>query len=303
MLGLLGGTSAAFAVTEGLKLEQSPVTGTQIVRKAFSPTCDCESGDAAFSFRLRKPGPVTVAMVDSSGREVATVLRRQHARGRVHVRWGGSTDAHVLAPEGNYRAQIHLPDHRTIVLPNPMRLDITLPKIRVVSVTPKQLAISPDADGRRDVLRIRYRVDEPAHALLSVDGKRVLYSRGQAPAGQLQWNGTTPDGRRLPAGTYHLVVGAQDTAGNVRTEGPALTLHIRFLTLARHTIRAQPGTRFGVAAETDSRVVRWRLNGRSGLVHPPLVVVRAPRKPGRYRLYVVEHGHADSALLIVRKHG
>ncbi|MDX6514207.1 MAG: hypothetical protein QOE36_3711, partial [Gaiellaceae bacterium] len=303
VVGLLAGTSAAFAIAEGLKLQTSPITGTHLARKVFSPSCDCLSGQADFSFKVRKAGRVTVTMVDSSGREVATVFDRSVPRGRVHVTWGGSTSAHVIAPEGSYRPSIRLPDHSTVVLPNPIRIDITPPRIQVVKATPEQLVISPDADGRRDVLRVRYRVDEPAHALLGVNGERVLFTHTQRQQDQLVWNGVARGGERLPAGTYHLTLGATDTAGNVPASTRSLTVRIRFIELARHTIRVPVGMRFGVRADTDSSVVRWRLQGRTGLAHPPLLVLRAPRQPGRYRLYVLEHGHADSAVLIVRPRG
>ena len=66
VVGLLGGTAAAFAITEGLKLEKSPIYGTH-VDKLFSPTCNCLKDVAHVSFKLRK-GDTMTATVDHAGR-------------------------------------------------------------------------------------------------------------------------------------------------------------------------------------------------------------------------------------------
>ena len=71
VLALLASTATAFAVTERLKLEKSPITGTR-VDKIFSPVCECERNVAVVSFRLRKPERVTVDMLNSRGKSVAT---------------------------------------------------------------------------------------------------------------------------------------------------------------------------------------------------------------------------------------
>ena len=62
VLGLLGGTAAAFAVTEGLKLEPSPILSPRIA-KVFSPACDCPTRVAEIAFRLRKPDNIRVQIV------------------------------------------------------------------------------------------------------------------------------------------------------------------------------------------------------------------------------------------------
>jgi hypothetical protein len=48
---LLGATAVAFVVTEGLKLEPSPITKV-FVTKIFSPTCECSSDSAVIAFHL-----------------------------------------------------------------------------------------------------------------------------------------------------------------------------------------------------------------------------------------------------------
>jgi len=62
VLALLGGTAAAFAVTEGLKLEKSPILSTRVT-KEFSPTCGCPTRVATISFRLRKADRLRLQIV------------------------------------------------------------------------------------------------------------------------------------------------------------------------------------------------------------------------------------------------
>ena len=84
VLGLLGATAAAFAVTERLKLEKSPITGTR-VDKVFSPVCECARDIAVISFRLRRRSIITVDMLDSSGNPVRTLVRGTARAGREGV--------------------------------------------------------------------------------------------------------------------------------------------------------------------------------------------------------------------------
>ena len=64
VLALLGATAAAFAVTERLKLERSPVTGTRVDR-VFSPVCECARDVAVISIVLRRRETVTLDILES----------------------------------------------------------------------------------------------------------------------------------------------------------------------------------------------------------------------------------------------
>ena len=81
VVALLGATAAAFAVTEGLKLEPSPVRGTE-VDKVFSPICDCPTRVAHIRFRLTRRNRLQVAIV-SGGKVVRTLeADKLYGRGR-----------------------------------------------------------------------------------------------------------------------------------------------------------------------------------------------------------------------------
>ena len=65
LLGLLLASAAAFAITEHLKLIKSPIYGPLVTvggkpAKVFSPVCNCATGTAKISFKLRHRDSVTV---------------------------------------------------------------------------------------------------------------------------------------------------------------------------------------------------------------------------------------------------
>ena len=134
VVALLGGTAAAFAVTQGLKTRPSPITAPR-VQKVFSPQCDCVTRVALIRFRLRKPDRVRLEIVDGSGTVVRTLVPgRRLRRGTVTYTWNGRDDQGRFVAQGVYKPRVHLADqHRTIDLPNEMRVDITSPVVTVKS--------------------------------------------------------------------------------------------------------------------------------------------------------------------------
>jgi FlgD Ig-like domain len=300
VLALLAGTAAAFAVAERLKLERVPIGGTSVV-KQFSPVCECDERTAAIRFRLRRRDVLTVSIVDRNERVVRTLAAGEEmAPGRHDFEWDGRDDAGRPLPDGRYRPRVRLADFgRTFDLRNAIHLDSTPPRVRVTNVSTRLL--TPDGNDVHDRLVVRYRVNEPAHVLLYVNGKRRFRSRFQRRADKATWYGRV-DGRDVPAGTYRLAVVARDLAGNLSDAMSAGVVRVRYVQLARRLIRTRARARFGVRVLTDTRAVRWRLGSRSGVGRRRLVL-RAPGRPGRYRLYVVVGRHAASARLVVRPRG
>jgi hypothetical protein len=300
VVALVGGTAAAFGITERLKLERSPVFAPRI-DKVFSPVCDCPKALAKIRFSLRKADRITVVMVDRSGDPVRRLLAsRDYPAGPVSVSWDGRDDAGRIVSESSYRPRVHLDhDRRTIVFPNPIAVDVTPPRLAIAGVRPR--AFSPDRDGRNELVRVAYRVDEPAHALLFVNGVQRVRGRFQRREDALQWFGKV-DGHALPAGRYELSLAAEDLAGNVSRRTAPVAVEIRYIELARDLVRVRARTRFGIGVRTDARSFRWRFAGGTGTARPGVLVLRAPR-PGRYRLFVETRGHADSAVVIVTSRG
>ena len=105
---LLTATTAAFALTEGLKLQKSPIFRTK-VDEVFSPVCDCEKDAALIRFTLRERDRLDVSIVDGGENVVRTIVRNEdEPAGRVEFDWDGRDDAGKVLPEGEYRPRIHL---------------------------------------------------------------------------------------------------------------------------------------------------------------------------------------------------
>jgi FlgD Ig-like domain len=298
VLSLLVATATAFAVTERLKLEKSPVTGTQ-VDKIFSPVCECSNDVAVVSFRLRKPETVTVDILNSHGDSVATLVRNQHEQaGRVSYTWEGRTDLGLVASEGIYRPRVRLRAHgRTIVLPNPIRVDTTPPTIRLVRLFPKVL--SPGIDGRHDRLTALYQSNERARALMLVDGRQRVLARFRATKGRLRWFGLV-GGHVVAPGSYDVRLRAVDQAGNRSASTKPFEVHVQYIGFRRTRVRAVAGRRFAVRVTTYARAYRWVFNRKRGSARKNVLLLRAPTRAGTFPLYVRVGAHAARATIVVR---
>jgi hypothetical protein len=298
VVALLVATAISFALTERLKLERSPITATK-VDKVFSPVCECLRDVAVISFVLRRPETVTVDILDARGSSVRTLVRkRREPKGRVSFTWDGYDDQGNLVPDGLYRPRVHLERHgRTIVLPNRIGVDSTAPVIEVESVKPR--VFSPDGDGRRDSLAARFVIDEPARAMMLVNGRRRVFDRFRKTSGKLVWYGQIR-GRPAKPGTYEIRLRAVDQAGNTSARTRAFLVRVRYVELTRDRIVATAGGRFRVHVLTDARTYRWRIAGRTGIGRSPVIALRAPEVPGEYSLYVRVGTHADRAVVVVR---
>jgi hypothetical protein len=297
VLVLLGATAAAFAVTERLKLERSPITGTR-VDGVFSPVCECARDVAVISFVLRRRETVTVDMLDADGRSVSTLVRdRREPAGRVSYTWDGRDNSTLIVAEGRYRPRVQIERNgRTIVLPNPIRVDTTAPRIRIVRVFPR--VFSPDSDGRRDRVTATYALDERARAMMLIDGQRRVLSRFRPLEGKLVWFGRV-NGRPVRPGTYEVRLRAVDRAGNRSARTRAVPVKVRYVELSRERIEVVVGKRFSVRVLTDAPSYRWLFAGEKGVGQRQVLVLLAPETPGTYFLYVSVEGRADRAEVVV----
>lgn len=296
VVALLAATAAAFALTQGLKSQPSPIFGTE-VDEVFSPVCGCDTRTASIAFKLREADRLDVAIVDG-GEVVRTIERdRGYDRGPIEIEWDGRDDAGRLLPEGEYLPRVHLrADRSTITLPNPIRIDVTPPRLELRAVRPR--VFSPDGDRRADRVTFRYRLNEPGRAMLLVDGKRRVLTRFPRTEDKLEWNGKV-GGRALPPGTYTARVAALDPAGNVGGRSGPITIVIRYVALGRNRISVPAGARFAVRVSADARTVRWELGGRRGVARPGSLRLRAPLQQGRFTLAVTANGHTARAAVFV----
>jgi hypothetical protein len=300
-VALLAATALAFALTERAKTERSPIYATKIPH-VFSPTCNlriCAANYAAIDFKLRKRQHIKVWM-DHNGTFAATVVAgKTFAKGEVKLEFTGLADDGVtILPDGSYQPVVRLTgDHRTIALPNRIELDTIPPKPLVF---PKQLYkhISPDNDGRNDVIVEPYTLDSPGHGVLIVNGHKVWFTRGLKTSGKLIWNGEI-DKHLVRPGRYVLYIAAQDEAGNRSTPFPFAVVTVRFVTLGRTRINVAPRQRFALFVQTDAEQIGWLFDRGRGQSSAHTLRLRAPRKPGRYNLYVTAAGHTARATVVV----
>lgn len=293
VVALLGGSAAAFAVTERLKLERSPILGTR-VDKVVSPT----SGQPAdIIFRLRKGDRVSVAIVDSKGTAVKSLGGSRYLRrGRHEFKWYGRDNAGVPLPDGVYRPRLHLAgEHRTILMPNPIAIDTTAPSVARTAVNLH--TFSPDGDYRFDYLKVRYRASEPVRAELFANGRLMVKNKKFSRAGTVQWNGRA-DALPRPAGVYRLQLRSIDQAGNEGSPTRAFVVRIRYIEIPKRVIHARSGGRIVVPISTDAHRYTWRIGSRRGRASAHRLVLAAGA-PGRYRLVVSERGHRAHVVVVV----
>jgi hypothetical protein len=269
---LLGATSVAFVVTEGLKLEPSPITKVSFPRKIFSPACECPTNFAVVAFRLRKADRLTLSIVAKDGGLVRTLVGPvEQSKGPVSATWDGRREDGKVAPDGVYHARVHL-RHRTILMPNKVRIDTTPPVVKLRHVGPRVLA-----PGAR--LKVRYLLSEPGRVSVFVDGRRAVLGRSTRLRWKVEWQA---HGR---PGKYRVTVAARDVAGNLSNATRAVTVIIPLRVLT-HRMQVAAGRRFAVRLESDGRAYHWRLAKRGGFASSRRLVLRAPRTPGRYSLVI-----------------
>ena len=291
--GLLAATATAFAVTERLKLEDSPVLGTRITA-LFSPKSH-KNGEAIIRFRLRREEDIRLDVVDDQG----TVVRRALGTGVFgaafhQFAWDGRNDSGQIVPDGVYHVQLQLKDEdRTIEFPSTVRVDSTPPTIEKVETGHR--LFSPDGDHRADHVNVHYTFSEQAYAILYVDGKRAGQSYRKKAIGSYPWYG---HGKR--PGDYRLALGARDLAGNKAPSTREFTVRLRYIDLLKRKFTPR-GRILRVRVSTDAKTVGWRLGRTRGNGKPPLIRLPVPAKPGRYTLTVTANGHRARATVIVRK--
>lgn len=212
---LLAGTTAAFAYTQALKSERSPLGVPRFERK-LAPTCDCPAAEATLRLRLREADRVSAEIVDADGTVVRTLAEDEaEPSGPLAFTWDGRDEEGQVAPDGPYRLRVSLAGaDRTILYPTTIRVDATAPRLELVSVRPDELV-----PGERRRFKIRYRASEEARPILAVgkvDERAEVVARGPyRPAGRskIDWRGTI-GGVPVAPGDYVLTLRVRDRFGN-----------------------------------------------------------------------------------------
>jgi FlgD Ig-like domain len=312
VVGLLAATAAAFAVTERLKLEDSPILNTRL-DELVSPVCTAcrrDAKEARIAFRLRRADDLSLDIVDREGQTVRENLVSGHFIPRfLQFSWDGRDDDGRIVADGLYRVRVTLEgENRTLEFPNEISVDATAPAIEDIEVRPRVL--SPDRDGRSDQVNLVYRFSEGAYPVLYVDGRRLgAVGFRKRPVGVRQWYGLTAAGRGLPPGEYRLALAAKDEVGNLSPSTREFTVRVRYVELRKPRYVVKAGSRVRLRVSTDARSVRYRLAGRGRVFESRIrarrgvraVTLRVPSSPGRYLLTVRANSHLDRAVFIIRR--
>ena len=221
-------TFGAFFVAQRLK-NAPPVLSRLTVFPYFSPNGDGRFDVARVSFKVKKTDDVSVSVLDSSGDEVRELMGSRHVLSSelVRLKWNGRTDDGGRAPDGRYRYRITLQhEGRSVVPATSVRLDTTAPRPLVTAIGPSH-AFGPelmpnggdavvhlDTPGSKPVVRLFKTGPGPTRLVLEDDSL-------QDGAKAWTWDGKTPSGRPVSAGTYLVSIETRDQAGN-RGLSPAL---------------------------------------------------------------------------------
>lgn len=211
VVALLAATAVAFATTERQKLEKTPFAVLHVDRDV-SPS----GAPALIVLRLHRPHLVTLQIVDKNDRPVATLAREQrYEPGTVRFRWRPHTR------DGAYEPRVTLDDGREFTVPATIHVDSIAPTATLVSYRPQVLRRSA-----KPQVRIAYRVSEPAHILVYMNGRRELRGGAKSLQFAVDW-AAKRTGARLPPGRYRLQLAAVDLAGNVGARTRPFVVEVR----------------------------------------------------------------------------
>jgi flagellar hook assembly protein FlgD len=214
-------TFGAFFVAQRLK-NAPPVLSRLTVFPYFSPNGDGRYDVARVSFKVKKTDDVSVSVLDSSGDEVRELMgsRRVLSSELVRLKWDGRTDDGAHAPDGRYRYRITLQhEGRSVVPATSVRLDTTPPRPRVTSIGPSQ-AFGPELlpNGGTAEVHLEAPGSKPVVRLFKTGPgpTRLVRQDDSLPDGAKvwTWDGKTPSGRPVSAGTYLVSIETRDQAGN-----------------------------------------------------------------------------------------
>lgn len=218
------GNRGSFGI-EGIELERTPRSvGVQVNRHAFSPNDDGIADTITITPRLDSPITVntwSVEILDISG-TVQRMYRGSESPGPIIFDGRGATG--LVLPDGEYLAVITV-EHRGGQTPRSASptfvLDTTPPRATVRS---SRAIISPDGDGRNDVVEILQSSTEEQEwtgILTDATGRTIRHFTWNGRVRNFIWDGTDTDGNVLPDGLYTYALTAEDDAGNVSV--PAYT--------------------------------------------------------------------------------
>ncbi len=178
--GIIGTPTGGLSV-EGLRAEPA----------GFTPNGDGRTDTTTISYRLGTPATVTVSLQAEDGVEIAPLFTGAQPAGRQSFTWDGAG-----YPDGRYRIALVARGARNRVVTAAASVSISRTLSSFGVVPP---AISPNGDGRLDLLTVSFKLSVPATAHLVVRSGTAEVATifdGPLPAGPqaFAWAGGLLDG-------------------------------------------------------------------------------------------------------------
>jgi flagellar hook assembly protein FlgD len=252
------------------------IRGLRVSRSVLTPNGDARGEQATLSFRLTRTATVRIRVVDAAFSAVRTLLPTAlRPAGRLAVTWNGKTGGGVVVPDGSYRIEVSATSGvEQVSRELAIVVDRTLGNLSVAPTV-----VSPNADGRDDVLAVGFALTRPASVRVQVRvGKKLVRTllSGSLGVGEHSalWDGSNRTGGRQPDGSVRAVVRATTALGTrslaqrvvVDTTNP----RVRALSLWTRTGIAR--LRFSLSEPARVRVWLGRSSWRDG---PTFVLDRA----------------------------
>ena len=257
-------TAASGVVTTGSIPPPLALAGVRPDPETVSPNADGVADTQTVSYELTQPATVGAVVVDAAGVEVLDAEPARWRRAGTHV----ATIAPAALPDGTYtvrlRARTAAGEEATAEVP--LTVTRTLGSAAVVPTV-----MSPNGDGRADVLRLAFTLTKPADVTVTVqrDGRRVAVAwSGRLFPGRraVRWDGAKPDGI-VQDGDLVTAVEADDGAATARIDLPFVvdTTPPRLRLVSAAPLRIAVGEAAALRVRVDGVTRRMRVE-RPGTV-------------------------------------
>ena len=235
--------------------------------EAISPNDDGQADTATLTYRINAPANVTVEVTDPVGGVLATVVDRVWTRAGEHV---VTIDGASLA-DGDYNVVVTARTAAGVSVQKVIPLSVNR-TLGLVTVAPA--AFSPNGDGRKDTLTVRYVLNAPALVRIRIEheGRWVaspLIGSFVPAAPDFLWNGMRASGR-VRDGTYEAVVEAATATGVISYGVPFVsdTVAPRVRILPGKGLRVQVSEPSLLTFVVDGRALRREVR-KAGTVRIP----------------------------------
>ena len=201
----------------------------------FSPNADSANKETQLSLSVQDASPIAdwkLQIMDEKGKIVRSYTSQPNAIPQ-KLTWDGKNQDRVPLPDGEYTLLLSATDaagNKAMSQGAKVTIGATKP---ILTVTVDYSAISPNADGYKDVATFTLKAkafnpikewtfkitDRGEDRRKGVQALRTYQGRGDV-AGQLQWGGENDGKRVLPDGEYLYSLEVVDVAGNRSVSQP-----------------------------------------------------------------------------------